>query len=72
MILRKTDFALLRAIWHSNGGGVDSDLHAHATVQRLLKAKLIQWKPNQHKSNHAANLLTFTAAGKALHNEVTS
>lgn len=62
--LKRTDVALLRAALASNGGGVDSDRHAHATVQRMLKAGLVQWKPNQSKSNHFASLLTITAAGK--------
>jgi hypothetical protein len=63
-MLRPIDTKLLRAALASNGGGIDSDLYSVASRKRLMKAGLIQWKPNQHKSNHFANLLTITPAGK--------
>jgi hypothetical protein len=62
--LRRTDKALLLAALASNGGGVDSDRFSEATRKRLLKSGLIQWKPNQHKSNHFALLLTLTPDGR--------
>ncbi len=62
--LKRTDLRLLEAALKSNGGGVDSDFYASATVARLLKSGLIQWKPNQSKSNHYASLLTLTTQGK--------
>lgn len=63
--LLKTDVKLLRAALASNGGGINPDMHPEATRKRLMKAGLIQWKPN-HCSHHTGytSLLTITAAGK--------
>ena len=62
--LKRPDLKLLREALATNGGGVNSDLYSDASRNRMLKAGLIQWKPNQHKSNYFASLLTITAAGK--------
>lgn len=62
MVLLKTDIKLLSAALASNGGGVDSDLHSIASRTRLMKAGLIQWKPNSRTI--FVSLLTITPAGK--------
>jgi hypothetical protein len=69
--LNKNDLKLMRDALASNGGGVNSDFYPEAVKKRLMKAGLIQWKPNQHKSNHFASLLTITATGKRELEELT-
>lgn len=65
MILKRTDIELLRAALKTNGGGVFPELYSQAARVRMLKAGLIQWKPN-HTSHHTGytSLLTITPAGK--------
>lgn len=62
--LKSTDKKLLSDAMKSNGGGVDSEMYPEATVNRLLKRGLVQWKPNQQKSRHFAQLLTLTKTGR--------
>jgi hypothetical protein len=60
--LNKNDIALLRAALASNGGGVNADLHSVAARTRLMRAGLIQWKPNSRTV--FVSPLTITPAGK--------
>lgn len=60
--LIKPDIKLLRDALASNGGGVNADLYSNASRQRLMKAGLIQWKPNSRTV--FVSLLTITKAGK--------
>ena len=64
--LTRTDQKLIADALKSNGGGIDEARYAGATVQRLLKDGLVQWKPNQHKSKHYSLLLTLTELGKTV------
>lgn len=58
MKLLRTDVNLLVAAEKSNGGGTNDWRHAPTTIQRMIKAGLVQWKP------HHATLITITPAGK--------
>lgn len=60
--LIKPDIKLLRDALASNGGGVNADLYSNASRQRLMKAGLLQWKPNSRTV--FVSLLTITKAGK--------
>lgn len=62
--LNKNDYKLLKNALNSSGGGVDYEYYPSAVVKRLLKKLLIQWKPNQSKSNIHSHLLTITLTGK--------
>lgn len=62
--LRAVDMKLLRATLASNGGGVNvNNGYSEATRIRLMKAGLIQWKPNDKSS--FASMVTITPAGRA-------
>lgn len=61
--LGRNDRAMLLAALKKNGGGIDSDMYPEATRKRLMKAGLLQWKPNQRKSGHYAMLMTLTERG---------
>lgn len=60
--MRPIDFKLLRAALDSNGGGVNSDFYSDSSRNRLIKAGLLQWKPNSRTP--FVSLLTITPAGK--------
>jgi hypothetical protein len=60
--LKRTDWKLLEAAAKSNGGGTADHWHAPTTIQRMIKAGLIQWKPNCNAKH--VSLLTITKAGK--------
>lgn len=62
--LKRTDVKLLEAALKSNGGGTRDVWHAPTTIQRMLKAGFIQWKPNCNAKY--VSLLTITQAGKAV------
>ena len=66
--LNKNDIKLLRDALASNGGGVNSELYAEAVKARLMKARLIQWKPNQKVMFTV--LITITPAGKQVLKEL--
>jgi hypothetical protein len=59
--LLKTDTKLLRAAVSSNGGGANADLFSAASRNRLIKAGLIRWKPNNRTT---VSLLIATPKGK--------
>ncbi len=65
-LVGRNDRAMLLAALASNGGGIDSEMYPEATRKRLMKAGLLQWKPNQRKSGHYVMLMTLTAQGAAL------
>lgn len=60
--MKRPDLKLLRDALASNGGGINSDLYSTASRTRLMKAGLIQWKPNSRTV--FVSLLTITPAGK--------
>jgi hypothetical protein len=62
--LLRIDIKLLRDALASNGGGVNADMYSVASRTRLMKAGLIQWKPNSRTV--FVSLLTITKAGKEL------
>ena len=70
-LVGRNDRALLLAALASNGGGIDSERYPEAARKRLMRAGLLQWKPNQRKSGHYAMLMTLTAKGAALAKALT-
>jgi len=63
--MRRPDLKLLREALASKGGGVNPNLYSEASRLRMMRAGLIQWKPN-HCNHHTGytSLLTITAEGK--------
>lgn len=60
--MKPVDWKLMQSALSSNGGGVNADLYSEASRKRLMKAGLIQWKPNDKSS---VPLLTLTKEGRA-------
>jgi hypothetical protein len=60
--LKRTDVKLLEDALKSNGGGVGEIFYRDTTIQRMLNAGFIQWKPNCNAKY--STLLTITPAGE--------
>jgi hypothetical protein len=61
-MLKRTDIKLLADALASNGGGVRDERYKDATVNRLIRAGLLQLKPGQRTIH--TTLLTITKAGE--------
>jgi len=60
--LQRSDIKLLSDALASNGGGVRDERYKDATINRLIRAGLLQYKPGQRTIY--TTLLTITKAGE--------